>query len=76
MQSKVARFLGTNIPNREKIYLMATKYTKNRPASSITRPSKTYPNLGFWCENMTSGNSDAKTWSPIGISTFLRSTKY
>jgi predicted lactoylglutathione lyase len=30
----------------------------NIPTSSIARPSKIYPNLGFWFENKQSGNPD------------------
>jgi hypothetical protein len=29
---------------------------KNMPTSSIARPSKIYPKIGFWFENMPSGN--------------------
>jgi hypothetical protein len=29
---------------------------KNIPTSSIARPSKNYPNLDFWFENIPSGN--------------------
>jgi hypothetical protein len=43
---------------------MATKYTnckidqiaKNIPSSSIARPSKIYPNLDFWFENVVHGS--------------------
>jgi hypothetical protein len=34
---------------------------KNIPTSSIARPSKIYPNLGFWLENMQSGNRGGLT---------------
>jgi hypothetical protein len=29
---------------------------KGKPPSSIVRPSKSYPNLDFWFENVPSGN--------------------
>jgi hypothetical protein len=52
-----------NVPNNHKIYQMVTKYTEwlyNRPKcrkiSSLARPSKIYPNMDFWFENMPSGN--------------------
>jgi hypothetical protein len=46
---------GKNIPNYHNIYQMAVK-CKNIPTSSIARPSKIYPNLDFWFENIPSGN--------------------
>jgi hypothetical protein len=41
--------MGKNIPNYHKIYQMSTKHTK-------ILPSKIYPNLDFWFENIPSGN--------------------
>jgi hypothetical protein len=41
---------GENMPNGHKIYQMAVKLIKwpqNIPISSIARPSKIYPKLGF-----------------------------
>jgi hypothetical protein len=62
---------GKNIPNHHKIHHIALQYTKgqyvkyfkwqqNIPTSSIPRPSKIYPNLDFWFENMPSGNHGSK----------------
>jgi hypothetical protein len=64
--------IGKNVPNYHKIYQKATKYTKKPqnipngskidqmakkiPISSIARPSKIYPILDLWFENMPSGN--------------------
>jgi hypothetical protein len=39
-----------NVPNGHKMYQLAVKYTKwleNIPISSISRPSKIYPKMGF-----------------------------
>jgi hypothetical protein len=33
-----------------------TKWTWNMPTSSTSRPSRMYPNLDFWFENIPSGN--------------------
>jgi hypothetical protein len=51
------------IPNVHKIYQMAVKRTiwpQNTPTSTVARPSKIYPNLDFWFENMPSGNPDPR----------------
>jgi hypothetical protein len=48
-----------NKPNDHKLYQMAVKQTKgplNIPTVSISRPSKTYSELGFGFENKPSGN--------------------
>jgi hypothetical protein len=43
-----------NIPTGDKIYTMAIKYT-NTP---IYKALLSIPDLGFWYENITSGNPD------------------
>jgi hypothetical protein len=35
-----------------------TKWLLNIPTSFVARPSKIYPNLEFWFENMPSGNPE------------------
>jgi hypothetical protein len=50
---------GKRLPNNHKIYQMVTQYAiwpENIPTSSIASPSKIYPNLDFWFENVPSGN--------------------
>jgi hypothetical protein len=36
--------------------LKLTKWSLNRPTSSVSRPSIIYPNWYFWFENKPSGN--------------------
>jgi hypothetical protein len=48
--------LPQNMTNVYKVYQIALKYPKNIPISSIARPSKKYPNLDFWIDNIPSGN--------------------
>jgi hypothetical protein len=36
--------------------IIYSKWVKNIPTNSITRPSKIYPNWDFWYENIPSGN--------------------
>jgi hypothetical protein len=56
------------LPNYHKIYQMSIKYTAlqqnipkgplNIPTTSIARPSKIYPNLDYWFENIPSGDPE------------------
>jgi hypothetical protein len=47
-----------NVPNGHKI----TNWPQNMPTSSITGPSKIYPNWDFWYENIPSGNPARHTY--------------
>jgi hypothetical protein len=38
-----------------------SKWSKNTPTFSIPRPSKIYPNLDFWFEDIPSGNPGRRT---------------
>jgi hypothetical protein len=65
-------FSRYNLPKKGILYQITTKCTKcplkvpngckidripkNKPTSSIARPSKIYPKLDFWLENIPSGN--------------------
>jgi hypothetical protein len=49
------------LPNAHKIFQMALIYSKwpqNMQTFFVPRPSKIYPNLNFWSENIPSGNPD------------------
>jgi hypothetical protein len=56
--------IATKLPKGHKIYQMAVIYSKWPPTILnifIPRPSKIYPNLDFWFENLPSGNRDLKS---------------
>jgi hypothetical protein len=55
--------ITTKLPIGHKIYQMAvkcSKWPKNIPTSSFTKPFKIYPNWDFWFENKPSGNPGAR----------------
>jgi hypothetical protein len=76
--TKVARFFSTQytkmgayipkclkLPKGHKMYQMAviySKWPKNIPIFSISRPSQIYPNWDFGFENKPSGNPDFHKW--------------
>jgi hypothetical protein len=58
--------MTTKVPNGYKLYVpfvrKIDKMAIKIPTSSIARPSKIYPNLDFWFENIPSGNTDTISW--------------
>jgi hypothetical protein len=71
--TKVARFF-MQYTKTEKIYQLTTTLPSvfqraiNEPPFFVTGPSKIYPNLDIWFENIPSGNAEINSFSEVGES--------